>query len=243
MQESTNEPITLNNHFALQVLPSIRQFPYKQEEILLSQIRSCDPHEISETLNNLLGYVIFPDKSNLTDSKNRVREITSVLLRFLIETGADDQTLCQFKKDGQKILFHNLSFDELCGRLQQITDSFMQYIQTSGPLSSSQAAVCQARGYIARHYASRLTLKEVADYVHLNPAYFSSLFKKTYGMSFKEFLNRIRIEKSRQLLTETNYDIIDIAIIAGFEDQSYFTKLFRQYYGLPPRQYRKKLFR
>ena len=92
--------------------------------------------------------------------------------------------------------------------------------------------------FISKNYANSLTLEYVASQVHLNPAYFSSLFKKESGFSFKEYLNMVRIEESKRLLTNTDYTIVDIAIAVGFEDQSYFSKVFKKYTGVTPKQFR-----
>ena len=89
-----------------------------------------------------------------------------------------------------------------------------------------------------QHFDSPITLQETAGYVDLNPSYFSTLFKQSCGLSFKEYLNYIRIEESKKLLTSTDRSILDIAIDIGFEDQSYFTKVFKKYTGLTPKQYR-----
>ena len=92
--------------------------------------------------------------------------------------------------------------------------------------------------YISGNFSGELTLEEVAAHVHLNPAYFSSLFKQSTGSSFKEYLNMVRIEESKRLLANTDYTIIDIAVASGFGDQSYFCRVFKKYTGLTPRQYR-----
>ena len=92
--------------------------------------------------------------------------------------------------------------------------------------------------YISEHFSNPLTLEEVAAYVHLHPSYFSTLFKSSTGSSFKEYLNMVRIEESKRLLSNTDYSIIDIAVAVGFEDQSYFSKVFKKYTGLTPKQFR-----
>lgn len=96
----------------------------------------------------------------------------------------------------------------------------------------------KAVNFIGQHYSEPITLAYVADEVHLNPAYFSTLFKKEIGMSFKEYLNHVRIEESKRLLSNSNFSIIDIAIAVGFEDQSYFSKVFKKYTGMTPKQFR-----
>ena len=92
--------------------------------------------------------------------------------------------------------------------------------------------------FISQHFNDSLNLNTVANHVHLHPAYFSSIFKQSTGSTFKEYLNMVRIEESKRLLSNTNISIIEIAIATGFEDQSYFTKVFKKYTGITPKQYR-----
>ena len=74
--------------------------------------------------------------------------------------------------------------------------------------------------------------------MHLHPSYFSTVFKNAAGLSFKEYLNKVRIEESKILLQNTDFSIIDIAVAVGFEDQSYFSKVFKKYTGTTPKQFR-----
>ena len=72
----------------------------------------------------------------------------------------------------------------------------------------------------------------------LNPSYFSSIFKKEVGVSFSNYLNKIRIEQSKLLLKNTDSSIVEIALEVGFEDQSYFSKVFKNLTKMTPKQYR-----
>ena len=92
--------------------------------------------------------------------------------------------------------------------------------------------------YISEKFNTPLTLEDVSAYVHLHPSYFSTVFKNSTGLSFKEYLNKVRIEESKILLLNTDFSIIDIAIAVGFEDQSYFSKVFKKYTGTTPKQFR-----
>lgn len=86
--------------------------------------------------------------------------------------------------------------------------------------------------YIRSHY-SDISLSDVAEYVNLNPTYFSNLFKRSTGQSYSHYLNKIRIEESKRLLLQ-NYNISEIAQNVGFSDQSYFTNVFKKLEGVPP---------
>lgn len=222
----------------IHLLPAVHQFAYEQENILLSQVKNSQFPAINETLNKLLGYTLVTGKNSLLNSRQRISEFYSVLMRAMLEAGLSDHIIWQFQNIYEKIQHPFVTYDELCEIAQQMAAFFIQQLQTAEPQSAGQHAVNQALGYMSRHYASRITLAETAAYVHLNSAYFSSVFKQNAGISFKEYLNRIRMEESKILLRNSNYEIIDIAITTGFEDQSYFTKTFKKYVGVTPGQFR-----
>lgn len=92
--------------------------------------------------------------------------------------------------------------------------------------------IFRAMHYIRNHYQD-ISLREVAEYVGLNPSYFSNLFKRSTGQSYSYYLNKIRIEESKHLLLK-NYSLSEIAQIVGFSDQSYFTNVFKRQEGISP---------
>lgn len=91
------------------------------------------------------------------------------------------------------------------------------------------------------HCHEELSQTEVADHVHLNAAYFSTLFKKTTGVSFSEHLARLRIGRVQQRLRAEDGRIKDIAEAEGFADYQYFCKLFKRIVGISPGSYRQRL--
>lgn len=98
--------------------------------------------------------------------------------------------------------------------------------------------IVKAVQYIHIHYAEKLTLRELAAKLHVHESYLSKLFKQNVGMNFSDYLNSIRIEQSISLLTTTNKSILEVSSAVGFEDQSYFTKVFRKIIGETPKKYR-----
>ena len=95
--------------------------------------------------------------------------------------------------------------------------------------------------YIETHYQEKITLEQMAKLIYLSPAHFSRVFHKEMGEPFNAYLNRIRIEKSKELLAHDGLRLTDIAFAVGFEDQSYFTKVFKRFVGVTPNFYRDKI--
>lgn len=96
--------------------------------------------------------------------------------------------------------------------------------------------------FIERNYNKNLNLEEVAKHVNVNPSYFSYTFKKETGMCFSDYLQKIRIEKSKGLLLKSRHKIYEIAEQVGFTDEKYYFKIFKRITGVTPNQYRNKVF-
>lgn len=100
--------------------------------------------------------------------------------------------------------------------------------------------ITEAMEYIAHNFALPLTLEDAALHAGLSPTYFSKKFHLTTGSTFKEYLNKIRILKARQMLLTTDDSITKIALNCGFSSSNYFKDIFHRMMGMSPRSYRKK---
>ena len=78
----------------------------------------------------------------------------------------------------------------------------------------------------------------MAQQVYLSPTYFGRIFKEGTGESFTAYLTRVRIQRSKELLCYESFRLTDIAQLVGFEDQSYFSRVFKRMEGVSPRRYR-----
>lgn len=93
--------------------------------------------------------------------------------------------------------------------------------------------------YIDDHFREEISLKEAAELFYINPSYLGYIFKKEYGHSFTETVNRKRIEYARELLMNSNIKIYEVAEKAGFTDSRYFVRVFKKYEGVNPSEVRK----
>ena len=96
------------------------------------------------------------------------------------------------------------------------------------------------KDYIEKNYAERITLDEVAGHVYISPSYLSKLIKIQTGQSFRHLVNMTRITEAVRLLTDTDKNLAEIAFLTGYEDHSYFTKVFKRHTKMTPAEYRKE---
>lgn len=99
-------------------------------------------------------------------------------------------------------------------------------------------AIIMATEYIASHLSEGLTSDSVAAHVSLHPVYFRSLFKHCTGVNFITYLTMRRLETAKELLQNTDYKISAICEMIGYKNHSHFYKLFKEYYGCTPAQFR-----
>ena len=96
--------------------------------------------------------------------------------------------------------------------------------------------------YIETHYMEPLTVSSLAETYGLSPNYFSSVFKKKAGCNFITYLTKIRIEKSKQLLLETDLTVQQIAEKVGYYSNSFFIRTFKKQENITPLEYRKSKY-
>ncbi len=106
-------------------------------------------------------------------------------------------------------------------------------------LPISETEIANAIHFICNNYRKTITLTDVAEYVNLSPSYLSRKFKAVTGLTFKEYINGIRLKQASILLLSTSDSITDIALNCGYNDSNYFKDLFKKTYGMSPRAFRK----
>lgn len=104
-----------------------------------------------------------------------------------------------------------------------------------------QRWVQQARDLLQERFAEAISLTEVARTVGVHPVHLAQMFNKTYSCTVGEYVRKLRIEFACRELAVSDKPIVDIALAAGFCDQSHFCRTFKRFIGVPPTQYRESL--
>ena len=92
--------------------------------------------------------------------------------------------------------------------------------------------------YVTEHYTEKLSLEEVANHAGFSREYFCRFFKQHMGITFLRYLNEVRISHAGRLLTSTDMSISEVMTKSGFTNQTIFNRLFKEIYGMTPRQAR-----
>ena len=218
------------------------EYPIEKENGLIDAIRAGDRHSARRLLNELFGYILFSTGGNLSEIRARSLELLVVISRAAISGGAPPSPVLSLNREAMWTLQHIRTSEELALTLSDLTARYIGLAFETQGLRHSRA-LGRALDYINGHYMERLTLEEAAAAAGMSPNYFSSVFRRETGGTFRRYLNRIRIENSRSLLLDGEMTILQICSLCGFEDQSYFVKVFKKYTGVTPSRFREQYSR
>ena len=113
-------------------------------------------------------------------------------------------------------------------------------IKISTNSSIKRDIIDEIKEYIKLDYGENITLANIAKKFYINPYYLSQLFKKKTGNTFINFITKVRIENAKELLSNGNLRIYEVANKIGYTEAKYFSKVFKKHVGCKPSKYRLK---
>lgn len=128
--------------------------------------------------------------------------------------------------------------------LQALFEDYYHRFMAAYKESASEnetSTVFLIKDYIRTHYAdSSLSVKEIADHVHLSTSYLCTYFKNETGSTLNQYLAEYRMNKAKKLLSDPRNRISEISSMVGYADGNYFGKSFKKNVGMSPSEYREK---
>ena len=160
-----------------------------------------------------------------------------LLSRSTIDAGANPNEIFYLNDSYREELAQMTELEEISVWISGIMHLFFNYTFDFTQIKHSDV-VYKVMQYVKANYVKKLTLEEIAGCVYLSKSYLSTTFKDEMGVSLSSYINQVRVEKSKQLLLDGNASLVEIANLCGFEDQSYFTKVFKKSEGVSPKVFR-----
>lgn len=212
---------------------------YALELLFLTKVKNGDLEKVVDLYNEHIKtqYLNFTSNNPLRGAKNKALCFSTLLARTIIDGGVENEKALALEDYYKKQLESSRDMGQLMGFIETM---IVQYTNSILQLSNINhvSVIKNASKYVHLHLSEPIRLNDVASYVNLSPNYFSSLFKREMNLSFADYVNQTRIKESQYLLETTDYSILDIAISVGYNNQNYFTTIFRKFTGITPKQYR-----
>lgn len=205
----------------------------EQEEILLEKI--CDGEEVEALFDRL-----FLECGIEACSRNQIQfffvELISVLMRRL-ENLPDGEKELFSDRDVYEEFFSMETAEEMKRYLVDQYQTLQRLIIQTNKLAGCGEVVREAVRYIEQNYRRRISLADVSRELSVSPSYLSRIFKKDMGVNIVNYVNQIKMEKARELMSEGKLSMNEIALELGIQNYNYFYTLFKEIYGITPSDY------
>ena len=212
-------------------------YPIAKESQLLEKIETGDKAASQRILNEILGHIFFSSSGSIEIMRPRVIELVVLLSRAAIRGGADVQQIFGLNYTYLNKISTFRNIDEIAYWLSGIMARFTDQVFNLTNVKHADV-IYRAVDYIKKNYMNRVTLEETAACVYLSPAYFSRVFKEEMGCNFNAYVNSVRVAAAKKLLLNEKVVLVDVSTLAGFEGQSYFSKVFKKMTGVTPGKFR-----
>ena len=212
--------------------------------------------EISLIMNQMITAMENGDKSKASGEADcflncirkysdvRIRSACMTLLaecrRVCREFGWEDEEILHVThEEGDTRIFRSTSISELVGWLRKCVLAVAE--KTGSEKENEDDLIGRTKAFVEKNYARKLTLDDVAGAVYVNKSYLSRVYKQKTGENLFDTINRRKIEEAKRQIAEGKKKIWEIAELVGVEDTAYFSKMFKRYTGLSPREYERSL--
>ncbi|WP_028608473.1 response regulator transcription factor [Paenibacillus harenae] len=224
------------------VLPVVKesQSLTSRMSIIRSMLENGNPQSAKSVISEMMNRLKASDGLSFGDADRLLRELVFLLNDIALELGAKPDRLPmrgeqELRSFGIPLDFASL--EEYESLLHRIADYY------SGEIRKAQTAnqpfdAGDIKSYIDNHYFEDIKISMFAEKHFLSREYLMKLFKQQFGYGIHEYVQKVRMDKAKELLDDSSLKIQDISEMLGYKDKNYFSKAFRNYYSVSPSEYR-----
>lgn len=180
---------------------------------------------------------VFCITSELRNRKNQAIAGIAIATRYAIDGGLPSEMAFSISELYIQNVEKLNNISSILILVKEAFATFTEHVKTYSMRSYSKT-ITTCQNYILKNIYQEMSLKQLAHITDKNPMYLSTLFKKEVGTSLIEYIQKEKVEEAKKLLTLTNYSLLDISTWLNFNNQSYFTKIFKKNTEFTPKQYR-----
>lgn len=214
---------------------TIREITWAKKEEFLFRVEAGMTDVVVQLLRELQEYYKTLPELTLSDIKYHYHQLTEecmLVLKQYINQTSPSQSM-------HNIVREIFVPEELHSYYRQFFRNLSEMLKPQS-VYAVEDTIEQIKIYTQRNYQKNLTVEFLASLFYMNSSYLSHLFRKRAGVKYVQYLNSIRIEKAKALLSSTDRKLYQIAKTVGYDNNKYFFRVFKKLEGVTPEQYRSK---
>ncbi len=215
----------------------IKTISWEKESEFLFRIEAGETQRVTELIKDLFENIATEELYTLYDIKNYcigLAEKARAILKLYFEGISQNSQSSSI----QTIFNTMFSFEEIQEYFLQVFTNISMSME-SRSIYANGDIVENIMTYVKRSYSNNITLEFVSSLFYMNRSYCSHLFKKKTGKNFVDYVNAIRIEEAKLLLSQSDKKLYHISKAVGYDNVKYFFRVFKKLTGVTPEQYRK----
>lgn len=177
----------------------------------------------------------------IRDGRFQVDAVRAFLLKLLMDIEVKYSSLLHFHGHSAETLHKKLLQFNTLEELQEFIDGYVRdkiTLAESIAQQSKRPVIYEAQKYVSARLHEKISMEDVARHLGMNPSHFSRIYKSETGETFIEYVTRIKMEQAKEAFEQSDITTQQVAQSLGYDNTSYFIKLFRTHTGYSPKEYR-----
>ena len=200
-------------------------------------ITQGDEKQLAEQLS-YIQWVITNTDGNERESAELLVNLFHVLSGLSQSNGVNIDNFVRESENALSYDRNDPSYENIFCNLKRLAHVLQDY-STTREDKSAKYLISKAKEYIHQHcFEWNISMEDVADFLELNPSYFSAIFKNTEGTTYIDYVTRCRLDRAKQLLKNKDAKISSIAKKVGYQHPAYFNYLFKKHFQVTPSEFR-----
>jgi two-component system response regulator YesN len=215
----------------------IHSITVKMNDLYTFSLNNCDMEEALRAIKCLMAGIREGGSISITELEFLCLEFVGMLATIMENAGVHDFIDTLDEKTAMELLQCTCSLDATDAWMCKLTVNALKRMELNRKDAGGNLLADIIR-FIDAYYAEKIDLELLSNKFHISREHISRLFKRDFGENFIEYITKVRLNKAVELLKGTNLKLQSISDQTGFSDVSYFSKVFKKQYGLPPADYR-----
>jgi two-component system, response regulator YesN len=211
-----------------------------KEQQIINIVKSGDINNLREVLNGILNSNLNKEGIPIEIIHNIFNALAGTAVRTIYEIHSTVEDVFGAKFNIYKKMNDYKAISEKKEYVIEVFEKIADFIARRRK-NQNERVYDRILSYIHENYSSDISLNSIGDAVGLSMQYISSIFKETSGVNFLDYLNSYRVERAKEMLSDTNLSIQDIGAKSGFNNANNFIRVFKKYEGITPGQFREMI--